>query len=1226
VATQTKEGGAIVKIISTPITGYKATALQLKLLNHHPGGEAWIKVDNHHPYRCVVTQDWGLDATQAVNPKEANGNPKVYPEDGNKIWEATGKHYPNGVEHFQRLANQGHQIFIIPNKVKGGIRAVDVQQCQHIFAEADDRPIPEQWERLQWFSGVTGLVPCLIIYSGGKSLHFYFALNSAIASEDWQRLQRKIILIFRSDPQIQNLNREMRLAGVSRKDKEVSVDFTSDRSYDPVEFEQRLDSLGYFPHGVTYERWLKARKLLKDKAPDADLLKLLATPEDELFPKPAPRSQPQREFEYNGDTIPLKFCLTRDDQELITHGISAGSVGRNPMGYKLARNAIGTADALTRLGIRHSDNGYQLLEDFCRRCNPPLSDREIQRLWKQAQRNNPKASLTDEQLLKRVSYWQRTQLPPSEAKCSSTINHKQAEATSETEGDRPISRDQWELTFGFGKRLRERIKQTLEGFKGFGKPPAPPHRAKEVPDQLFQEGDQRLQIWQDAVLREYRYILDRSVPGLGKSHAVGIAMPDAFGAEKLWYVANDHRNPTTGVVETNYTDLPVRHKGLKEDFSRRTPNGNPVLRHPKTDEGEEPDTAPNCYRSDLFRVFSEKGYNVEGSKSSPICATCKVAHLCSQGIGGKYGATFRGDRQQALTSERIRAHADSLPIPGTEEGFDYSNSGLFWDEIGSNLKPIKETRVGLQNFDRTFAELESKAPDLHELLKPQRLALRSLLTGEVQQPYHGFDDAAIRSLLPDISSENSEELIEIVVEILEKLRETLAPDLNFLHDDPDSISNDERRERGISESMQRLVNRQFKREAHRKFFEELENLPLNWLIPFLKVWTRFERGALRCEGNHLIVFTHNQKYSDIAASARFNIFLDATITREHLALLLGVDPSEIYVVGQETPNHKNLKIIQITGMGKLGKDRSKSLGQRVAALRKALEERYPNIVFGDWKSQASQGDGQWFVNLRGSNEFKDAPAMAVFGVPYQNIGYLQALYQTLTGEFAGLDKETPHEGLQRFIDAHVEAEIEQAVGRLRSHLRPNEQLTFVFVGDYDLSFLGMPVEQIEAFQITPEAGTPTQITRWKILEAARTLNTQRKKLTQDAIASLIGKSQELISKIASELGGWMRLKKLLLVLLDPLNSGSNNFPELSAEEKWIAQTYLPGLLEDESPEAAVQELAEVVRACGVSGFLQILTAATPQTQARILTLVMQALPLGFQSELLMIFIEGGSMT
>ena len=1179
------------RILSTPITEDTATALQLQKLGFHPGSEVWVKINNNQPYRCVVTEGWGLDATKAVNPKDANGNPRLYPEDGNKIWEATGKHYPNGVAHFQRLAKQGHQIFVIPNRVEGGIRAADVQECKRIFAEADDRPIPEQWERLQWFSDVSGLVPSLVVYSGGKSLHFYFALESAIAPEDWQRLQRKIILIFRSDPQIQNLNREMRLAGVSRKDKQVSVDFTSDHSYDPIVFEQRLDSLGYFPHGLTYERWLKGRKLLKDKAPDAELLKLLAIPEDELFPKAAPQPQPSREFNYTGDTIPLEVCLTRDDQELIAHGVSAGSVGRNPMAYKLACNAIGTAAALNSLGIRHSDNGYQLLEEFCSRCNPPLPYLEVQRLWSQALKSNPKASLTDEKLLKRISYWQWEQLPLSERKKHSEPDsdlYAECIAQQEEEERVALSQDLEHQERSFKQWFGHQVKKRLKKFNGFGKPPAPKPLPKEAADQLFQDAKQRLQVWQDAVNRGYRYILDASAPGLGKSHAAGIALPEAFGVAKLWYLANDHRNPTTGVIETNYVDLAVRNNGLKIDESRKTPNGNPFLVWPKPDE--KPDTKGNCPKTDLFHKFRAKNLNFEAAEDSPICQTCNLAYLCKKGSGQKYGASFRGDRRNVLAANRIRAHADSMPSP---VDFDYTASGVFWDEIGTQIKPMESVTVALADFDQVWAEMESKAPHLHDQLKPLRLALRPLLTGETKQPFHGWDDSGVKALLP-VKASNLDAIIY-------ELEEVLKPDLDFLKETPDSISD----AKELSKAQQRIVNREFRRQAHEKFNNAFGQLALNWLVPFLKVWNG-ERGAFRCEWQNLIIFTKSDRHTSVARSAKFNIFLDATIDRDRLALLLGIDPSEIYVIEQQTPNHGNLKILQVTGMGKLGKDRSDSLKHRVAALKKALEERYPGIVFGDWKGHAEAGDGRWFVNLRGSNEFQNAPALAVFGIPYENLGHIQALYQTLTGECAPLDRENPHSGLQRFIETHVRAELAQAVGRLRSHLRPNERLTFIFVGDYDLSFLGCEVEEVAAFQICPEAGTDVQITRWKILEAVRILKSQRGKLTQDAIATLIGKSQELISQIAKQFGGWKQLKKLLLALLDPLNSGINNFSDLTDEERWLAQTYLPMCLDD-PPGDALEQIGQVQQVYGQKQFLRLLSA-NPPTQAGLLALLLQVLP------------------
>jgi hypothetical protein len=50
----------------------------------------------------------------------------------------------------------------------------------------------------------------------------------------------------------------------------------------------------------------------------------------------------------------------------------------------------------------------------------------------------------------------------------------------------------------------------------------------------------------------------------------------------------------------------------------------------------------------------------------------------------------------------------------------------------------------------------------------------------------------------------------------------------------------------------------------------------------------------------------------------------------------------------------------------------------------------------------------------------------------------------------------------------------------RSLICPEEQLTFYFVGDYDLRNLGVPAEQVEAFLIAPEAGTAAQSIRWKI--------------------------------------------------------------------------------------------------------------------------------------------------
>jgi hypothetical protein len=716
----------------------------------------------------------------------------------------------------------------------------------------------------------------------------------------------------------------------------------------------------------------------------------------------------------------------------------------------------------------------------------------------------------------------------------------------------------------------------------------------DCPRIIFLQG-QRLQLWQEAVSKGWKHILDKSAPGLGKSHAAGIALPDAFAVEKLWYFALDHRNPTTGVIEQNYTDLPVRNAGMKIDRTRQTPLGKNVVVWPKP--GEEPDTQGNCHRAPLFALMRDNNIKgVESSQESPICTGCKLSNLCKGSSGAGYG--FRSQRKHALSSSHNRAHPDSAPTPIE---FPYEKNGAFWDEAGTLIQPMESVTATLADFEQVLRELEWKAPELHSLLKPLALALKPLFNQQIKPPSrYGFDDASIRALLP--------EKPENLTQIIQQLEVILQPDFDFIHQ-PDRIDFD----KSISRGMRRLVREHFAKNAYREAATGLENVLLNWFVPFLRVWNGLP-GALRCEFGCLTIFSRSTRHTDVIKSLKFNIYLDGTISAERLGRLVDIAPEEILAIEQWHPARHNLRIVQIAGMGKLGKERSNALQIRVQALRTELLRRHPDIAFGDWKAQAEEGDGQWFVNLRGSNEFQNRSALAVFGIPYQNIGYLQALYQTLTGCYAELNEELPCEGLQRFIDAHVEADIEQAMERLRALIRPEEQLTFYFVGDYDLSFLGVPVEQVEAFLIAPEAGTAAQITRWKIQEAFGQLTVSGEKIIQQKLALEANITQGRLSQIAAEFGGWRALKKILAALLDGFNSTTNNFSGLSEEERWLAQTYLPLVVNEMHPEA-LSEIGIAVRAYGVKGFLRILQSSPLPTQVRLLSRIFEMMPEGVRQEL-----------
>ena len=105
-----------------------------------------------------------------------------------------------------------------------------------------------------------------------------------------------------------------------------------------------------------------------------------------------------------------------------------------------------------------------------------------------------------------------------------------------------------------------------------------------------------------------------------------------------------------------------------------------------------------------------------------------------------------------------------------------------------------------------------------------------------------------------------------------------------------------------------------------------------------------------------------------------------------------------------------------------------------------------------------------------------------------------------------------------------------------------------------------------------------------------------------------------MSQIAAEFGGWGVLRKILATLLDGFNSATNNFSGLSEEERWLAQTYLPLVVNEAQPEA-LSEIGIAVKAYGVKGFLRILQFSPLPTQVRLLSLIFEAMPEEARQEL-----------
>ncbi len=180
-------------------------------------------------------------------------------------------------------------------------------------------------------------------------------------------------------------------------------------------------------------------------------------------------------------------------------------------------------------------------------------------------------------------------------------------------------------------------------------------------------------------------------------------------------------------------------------------------------------------------------------------------------------------------------------------------------------------------------------------------------------------------------------------------------------------------------------------------------------------------------------------------------------------------------------------------------------------------------VLASKKDRHLPKDGYWHHHSRATNEFKGVEILVVFGTPNPNVGAVQDEYRALFGSL---------EGFEAYYQHLVRAEIIQLVGRQRAHLYPDQQFYIYMIGtDQDLSYLhdsfGIEVINLESFEFCPEAGTDTQVSKWKAWRAAQQLLRAGKKITAPAVAAKVGLSERWVRKLFDN---WRSFKKAVLSL------------------------------------------------------------------------------------------------
>ena len=621
------------------------------------------------------------------------------------------------------------------------------------------------------------------------------------------------------------------------------------------------------------------------------------------------------------------------------------------------------------------------------------------------------------------------------------------------------------------------------------------------------------------LLNQGKSVLDARPPGSGKTHQVTNSFNPKGG--KIWYVTGDHRNPTIEAITNEFTDLHPRNEyGYYRDDDGK-------LRLAKADTPKDKillGSKGKCIRASLFPKLSELGYDPNrGGSENPICASCPKLKICRFTEGW-----YLKDRQEALSHSHIRADLESMP----RNGYDYSKDLINLDDkLPNPIKTISATWGNLLlEFDRVRTYLSDEQ---RQSLDKWLQSLKPLFENKTA---YGLEHQAILETLGQLQW--SEDILTAIA--------ASVIDLHSVFPKPDEIE--------LSDTDKKAYKTQLKafyahahHEASKESEENLKNLPPNALVHLVKVSMGESGITLRMVKGELILTIDRRAEFAFLNDCGLLLNLNATSSLEDLKMVGITRPLEVVKGSDKVTEHNNLTVIAIhtkglgrnpyqTSPGKI-KGISDRAINRLIALDKALCDQYGDFpVIGPKPlKELFEYSGNWFNHNRGSNDFKGLPTLCYVGLPRPNWGAVKDKYLALKGTL---------EGFEDYYESLINQEILQGIGRPRANRHPDKQFTVLMIvpEGTDLNWLkdyGVKVVNKSAFEITPKAGTETQATAYRIVQATKELLTKGVKVTQDAIATIVGMTQQNISKVlrAKDLTVEMIEQKLLNLLPNGYTTG-----------------------------------------------------------------------------------------
>jgi hypothetical protein len=573
----------------------------------------------------------------------------------------------------------------------------------------------------------------------------------------------------------------------------------------------------------------------------------------------------------------------------------------------------------------------------------------------------------------------------------------------------------------------------------------------------------RSKFYEAAARSGYKYVLDISGTGTGKSHSVGEINPSACFLRqdeddkrmyRVFYCHPNYRNPSVANIEEEFIEDASRHNGLYVNADKYTAKGE-MWRHPAPAGYDGILTSGTCKYAHVFHDAYAKGHDPEG-----ICGGCEHKSYCAKDTGDGYGFKYlklSGQKEQKLRT----------CLAGLTPEMVNDKTLLVVDEAGS-LEWSSIRKITLEDMSNLLVQALSHLGAEAIELNPILVALTQLVN-QAKIPRFGLQHLEI---IEKFGPTDKQERMLFLAEKLEYL---------------------------TAQPMNELIQSQ----------KELDN---KFLSDVIRVWKGEIKGVFYTMGKAFYFAKRNERQIETVRCAGTTIFQDATSSALQMATYLGVSTDEILVCQADVPQPKNLRIKQLIGAGNFANDRSDDQINKADWLREYFKNLYSGSVgFIEYKKHSKKGDLIHFVDGRGSNQFKDKRATVSFGVPQPSLSAVHNDYQLFTGDYFYLSQE--NEAFANYYSQRTEAEILQEANRLRANLRPDQILDHWICTNQDLSFLeelGYSLEIKDAGTINADLLSVKERTELVYIEAAKELVRQGSAKLQD-LADNLGKSLSAVS-------------------------------------------------------------------------------------------------------------------